>query len=156
MWASLVAQLVKNLPAVKETQVWSLHWEDLLEKEMATHSSILAWKISWTEEPGGLQSTGLQRVGHDWAINTYLQDVILSWNWIHRKLASNQVKFRYSFPKGKTSPKISGTLLTHTSLWDQWIILTVAISGAHPYEGAQKKKMYFLKKDSQRSNDSYR
>ena len=64
-WASLVAQSVKNLPAVQETQVRSLGWEDPLEKEMATHSSILAWKISWTEEPGGLQSMGSQRVGHD-------------------------------------------------------------------------------------------
>ena len=64
-WASLVAQLVKNLPAVRETQVRSLGWEDPLEKEMATHSSILAWKISWTEEPGGLQSMGSQRVGHN-------------------------------------------------------------------------------------------
>ena len=63
-WASLVAQLVKNLPAVQETQVRSLGWEDPLEKEMATHSSILAWKISWTEEPGGLQSMRSQRVGH--------------------------------------------------------------------------------------------
>ena len=62
--ASLVAQLVKNLPAVQETQARSLGWEDPLEKEMATHSSILAWKISWTEEPGGLQSMGSQRVGH--------------------------------------------------------------------------------------------
>ena len=65
LWASLVAQLVKNLPAVQETQVRSLGWEDPLEKEMATHSSILAWKISWTEESGGLQSMGSQRVGHD-------------------------------------------------------------------------------------------
>ena len=64
-WASLVAQLVKNLPAVQETQVRSLGREDTLEKEMATHSSILAWKIPWTEETGGLQSTGSQRVGHD-------------------------------------------------------------------------------------------
>ena len=61
----IVAQSVKNLPAVQETRVRSLGWEDPLEKEMATHSSILAWKISWTEEPGGLQSMGLQRVGHD-------------------------------------------------------------------------------------------
>ena len=64
-WASLVAQMVKNLPAVQETWVRSLGWEDPLEKEMATHSSILAWRIPCTEEPGGLQSTGLQRVGHD-------------------------------------------------------------------------------------------
>ena len=63
--ASLVTQSVKNLPTVQETQVRSLGWEDPLEKEMATHSSILAWKISWTEEPGGLQSMGLKRVGHD-------------------------------------------------------------------------------------------
>ena len=62
---SLVAQLVKNLPAVQETQVRSLGWEDPLEKEMATHYGILAWKISWTEEPGGLQSMGSQRVRHD-------------------------------------------------------------------------------------------
>ena len=60
LWASLVAQSVKNLPAVQETQVLSLGWEDPLEKEMATHCSILAWKISWTEEPGGLQSMGSQ------------------------------------------------------------------------------------------------
>ena len=62
--ASLVAQSVKNLSAVQETQVPSLGWEDPLEKEMATQSSILAWKISWTQEPGGLQSTGSQRVRH--------------------------------------------------------------------------------------------
>ena len=65
-WASLVAQIVKNPPAMQETWVQSLGWEDLLEKRLATHSSILAWRIPWTEEPGGLQSMGLQRVGHDW------------------------------------------------------------------------------------------
>ena len=63
--ASLVAQMVKRLPAVWETQVRSLGWEHPLEKEMATHSSTLAWKIPWTEEPGRLQSMGSQRVGHD-------------------------------------------------------------------------------------------
>ena len=57
--------MVKNLPAVQETWVRSLGGEDLLEKEMATHSRVLAWKIPWTEEPGGLQSMGLQRVGHN-------------------------------------------------------------------------------------------
>ena len=62
---SLVDQTVKNLPAVQETWVQYLGWEDPLEKEMVTHSSILAWKFSWTEEPGGLQSMGSQRVGHD-------------------------------------------------------------------------------------------
>ena len=73
--ASLVAQLVKNLPAVQETWIWSLGWEDPLENEMATHSSILAWKIPWTEEPGRLQSMGSQRVGHDWASNLNLDTV---------------------------------------------------------------------------------
>ena len=57
--------MVKHLPAIRETQVLSLGQEDPLEEEMATHSSTLAWKIPWTEEPGRLQSMGLQRVGHD-------------------------------------------------------------------------------------------
>ena len=70
--APLVTQKVKNLPAMQETWVWSLGWEDPLEKGMETHSSILAWRIPWTEEPGGLQSRGLQRVGHDWVTNTSL------------------------------------------------------------------------------------
>ena len=60
-----MAQRIKCLPAKQETWVRPLGWEDALEKEMATHSSILAWRIPWTEEPGGLQSTGSQRVGHD-------------------------------------------------------------------------------------------
>ena len=57
--------MVKHLPAMRETQVRSLGWKDSLEKEMAVHSSILAWKIPWTEEPGGLQSIGSPRVRHD-------------------------------------------------------------------------------------------
>ena len=60
-----MAQTVKNLPAMQETPVQSLGWEDPLEKGMATHSSILAWRIPWTEEAGVLQSIDLQRVGHD-------------------------------------------------------------------------------------------
>jgi len=60
-----VAQTIKNLPAMQETWVQSLGWEDPLEKGTATHPSILAWRISWTEEPGGLQSMRSQRVGHD-------------------------------------------------------------------------------------------
>ena len=65
VWTYLVAQTVKRLPTMRETWVQSLGWEDLLEKEMATHSSILAWKIPWMEEPSRLQSMGSQRVGHD-------------------------------------------------------------------------------------------
>ena len=64
-WASLVVQMVKNLPAVQEIQVRSLGWEDSLEKGMATYSRTLAWKVLWIEAPGGLESKGLQRVGHD-------------------------------------------------------------------------------------------
>ena len=64
-WASLVAQVVKNPPAMQEAWIQPLGWEDHLENGMATHSSILAWKIAWTEEPGGLQYMGSQRVRHD-------------------------------------------------------------------------------------------
>ena len=72
LFASLVAQTVKHLPTMRETRVRSLGWKDPLEKEMATHSSIHAWKIPWTEEPGGLQSMGSQRTGHNWATSLHL------------------------------------------------------------------------------------
>ena len=68
----------KNLPAMQETWVWSLGREDPLEKEMAIHSSILAWEIPWTEEPGGLQSTGSQRIRHDWVINIFFLPITLT------------------------------------------------------------------------------
>ena len=88
-WTSLVAQMVKHLPTVRETWVRSLGWEDLLEKEINTHSSTLAWKIPWTEEPGRLQSMGLQRFRHDWAtslhsLHSYILDhekKYFSWNF---------------------------------------------------------------------------
>ena len=69
--ASLVAQRLKHLPAMQETRARSLGQEDLLEKEMATRSSILAWRIPWMEEPGRLQSTGWQRVGHDFTVTFF-------------------------------------------------------------------------------------
>ena len=72
LWASLVAQMVKCLPAMQETWVRSPGWEYPLKKEMATHSSTLAWKILWMEEPGRLQSMGLQRIRHDWATSLCL------------------------------------------------------------------------------------
>ena len=72
--ASLVAQTVKNLPAMWQTWVRSLGREDPLEKEVAVHSSILAWEIPWTEKPCGLQSMGSQRVGHNWATKHKIQD----------------------------------------------------------------------------------
>ena len=69
--------MVKNVPAMQETLVQSPGWEDPLEKETASHSRILAWRISWTEEPCGLQSTGSQRAGHDWVTNTVTGDIML-------------------------------------------------------------------------------
>ena len=77
-WTELVAQLIKNLLAMQETQILSLSQEDPLEKGMATYSSILAWKNPWTEEPGGIQSMGSWRVGHDWVVNTFK---ICSYRW---------------------------------------------------------------------------
>ena len=79
-WRSLVAQMVKNLPAMQETWVQSLGQEDPLEKGMATHSSILTWRIPWTEELDGLQSLGSKRVRHDWVTNTFV------WRWIGVKV----------------------------------------------------------------------
>ena len=70
-WSSLVVQMVKHLPAMQETWVPSLGWKDPLEKEMATHSSTLAWKIPWREEPSRLQSMGSQRVRHDWVTSLH-------------------------------------------------------------------------------------
>ena len=97
---SLVAWTVKCLPTMQETQVRSLGRENPLEKEMATHSSIHAWKIPWTEEPGRLQSTGSQRVGHDWATSVHftLRHVptsFLSQLWVHEPSPSE--------PPGKLS-----------------------------------------------------
>ena len=71
-WALLVAQMIKNTPAVLKNWVWPLDWDDLLEKGMATNSNILAWRSPWAEEPGRLQSMGSHRVGHDWATFTSL------------------------------------------------------------------------------------
>ena len=68
--------MAKNLPAVQETWVWYLGQKDPLEKETATYCSILAWRVPWTEDPGGLQSIGSQRVGHNWATNTFISDII--------------------------------------------------------------------------------
>ena len=72
---------------MQEMYIWSLGREDPLEKEMVTHSSILAWRIPWTEEPGGLQSTGSQRVGHDWATSLHFSLLAILWNsafkWVY-------------------------------------------------------------------------
>ena len=87
--ASFVTQMIKNQPAMPETWLQSLDWEDSPEKGMATHSSIFARRIPWTEEPGGLQSMGLQRVRHDWATNTFYFHLILDF------LASRTVRNKF-------------------------------------------------------------
>ena len=84
---ALVAQRLKHLPPMQEARVWSLGWEDPLEKEIVTHSSILAWRIPWTEEPGRLQSTGSQRVGHNWATSPHFKSsgetrCLNAWVWV--------------------------------------------------------------------------
>ena len=76
-----MAQTVKRLPEIQETWVRSLGWEDPLEEEMAAHSSVLTWRIPWTEEPGGLQSMGSQRVGHNWVTNTHTHTHNLQLPW---------------------------------------------------------------------------
>ena len=102
MWTFLVAQMVKNLLVTQETWVWSLGQEDLLEKKMVIHSSILAWEIPWIEEPGSLQSMGLQRVKHDWATNIVIwthciaQRTLLNvMTWMGRKFKRERI---YVYP----------------------------------------------------------
>ena len=80
-WASLVPQTVKHLPTMRETRVWSLGQEDPLEKEIAAHSSALTWKIPWTEEPGRLQSRGLQRLRHNWTTSLHGFSSGHVWMW---------------------------------------------------------------------------
>ena len=107
-WASLVAQRLKRLPAMRETRVQSLGREDSLEKEMATHSSILAWKIPWMEEPGGLQSTGSQRVGHDWATSLSLS--------LYFRIRGFQIYFRIcSFVFFQIKSSCAKTIYSHNS-----------------------------------------
>ena len=87
----LGAQMIRNSPVMQETQVWCLGWEDPLEKEIATHSSSLTWRIPWTEGPGGLQSIGLQKVRHDWAIaHTYWTLFIFGFFLLQKVWGSNK------------------------------------------------------------------
>ena len=104
-WTSLVAQMVKLLPTMWETWVQSLGQEDPLEKETATHSSILAWKIPWMEEPGGLQSMGSQRVGHDWV--TSLFSLCISAEFVGYIQPWNAGRFTEHCGRGGTQSKCS-------------------------------------------------
>ena len=130
--------MVKNLLAMQETRVQSLSWEDPPEKGMAVHSSILAWRIPWTEEPGGLQSMGLQMVRHEWATNTttikispefyLLIPLILNWTLLwFEKSAVFPVYFQILLKKlksvslqctiGKRHTKMKYFIYTYMSNW---------------------------------------
>ena len=98
---SLVAQMVKLLSTMQETRVWSLGWEDPLEKEMAIRSSTIAWKIPWTEEPDRLQPMGWQRVGHDWATSLSFTFLIQIQS-VHSKGDESQVFFGRNDAKAET------------------------------------------------------
>ena len=90
---------------MQEIQAWSLDQEEPLEKEMATHSSILAWEIPWTEEPAGLQSMGSQRVGHDWATNTsiHFHDTENRHGWIVSQFKMKRKNKLFTIPKVVTN-----------------------------------------------------
>ena len=117
----LVAQIVKNLPAMWETPVRSLGQGDPLEEGMATHSSTLTWRIPWSEEPGGLQSMGSQGVGYDWATNTLKQCNHLSLNIYHR-LA---IQFLKSYHWSGISLQMWEGLKVYWELEEQGIVGTV-------------------------------
>ena len=124
--ASLMAQRAKNLPAMQETQetwVWYLGWEDPLEEGMAIHSSILAWRIPWSEEPGGLQSIGSWRIGHNWAtkhacmLATHRSSVVQS-------LSRNNITMEYLNLGHLLSTPCMNTRSKHGNLWVGWQVRT--------------------------------
>ena len=139
-----MAQTVKHLSTTQETWVWSLGWKDPLEKEMAIHSSTIAWKIPWTEEPGRLQSMGSQRVGHDWATSLsfhfqcHLVSLLLSaslmghlWEynchrlfqkclWAFTIFLTNH-SFTMFFPRKTSTEALTRSLSLHTLR--RWLIL---------------------------------
>ena len=126
-----MAQRVKHLPAMWETRVWSLCWEDPLKKETATHSSILAWRIPWTEQPGRLQSMGLQRVGHDWATSlnfspNYYLVIVPEFYYYFKNSSSkwNQGTLSYSRKSSSTFKGSEGTWM-HLKRWLAQLQLTL-------------------------------
>ena len=123
---SLVAQMVKHLPVMWETRVQSLGWEDPLEKEMAIHSSTLAWKVPWMEEPSRLQSMGSQRVGHDWATSLHFQNLLFiiplfQHISMYCSLSPQYMRQRNSSSLGKRNPKRLFSILLELSY--SWIYL---------------------------------
>ena len=128
-----MAQTVKNLPAVQETQVRSLDREDPLEKGVATHSSILAWRIPWTEEPGVLQSMGSQRVGYDWTVLKTIKMKV-----IRPPMTSFKMTVRAYYAISTSVYKISCILLV------QWVGESVPLERCLPSQPASKIKQTFF------------
>ena len=147
--------MVKRLPTMQENRVQSLGWEDLLEKETATHCSILAWKIPWMEEPGRLQSMVSQRVGHDWAtslhhICVWAASLLAWWHMLHqlRLLSSSQGQTPSSDPSHISDLFVLSFLFFllikkikidwSIYIWLHWVFIAgcglspVAMSGSHP------------------------
>ena len=119
--AFLVAQRLKHLPGIQETRVRSLGREDPLEKEMATHSSTLAWRIPWREEPGRLQSMGLKRVRHDWATSLSLWFLVLLFNC---SVVSSSL-----WPRGlHPCPSLSPRVFSNSYPLSQWCHPTISSS----------------------------
>ena len=151
-WASLVAQMVKNL-IIHETHVPSLGWEDPLEKRMATHSSILAWRIPWTEEHGGLQSMGSQRVGHNWVTNTFtfMYILVVVWEkcmerWWYGLKVWVLLRFIYWGPYPQYIPQQDGIWR-----WDLWEVIRFRWgheSGAPQRRGRPKPALFPLCEDT--------
>ena len=132
IWASLVAHMVKNLPAMKETQVPSLGQEDPLEKGMTTHSSILVWRISWTEEPGRLQFMGSQRIRHNWVtntfnFNTYREPIYEMYAFIRYINKYKHKIHQCSLIRSYKNPCKSDTLSGHNMNWTWKILLTYLV-----------------------------
>ena len=116
---SLVTQMVKNLPAMQEVWVQFLGWEDPLEKEMATHSSILVWEIPWTEDPSGLRSMESQRVRHDWVSSSF------TFHLVEEKLIPNLIRG----PGPKINPaKVIVNAFSHKEAESVWIFSEIFFS----------------------------
>ena len=138
-----MAQMVKRLSTMRETQVWSLGWEDSLEKEMATPSSILAWEIPWTEEPGRLQSMGSQRTGHDWVSNT-LTFSLSQWNLTKYPTTENWVSDQATVQQNALEP-----LNVLKEYFLPWKVISHRFIEKLRYETVQAVVMFSLKLDIQ-------
>ena len=135
-WASLVAQRVKCLPVIQETGVWSLGREDPLEKEMATHSSTLAWKIPWMEKPGRLQSMWSQRVRHDWATSLSLSYMtLLAFYWVFLQKHNDQVKVTQLCPTPCDMDCIVHGIFQVRIL--EWVAVPFSRGSSQPRDGTQ-------------------